>query len=134
MKPEYVLDGRRTTTLAAFYTEIGQVLLAGQPWSENLDALDEVLRGEYGQVPETFRLIWRDAKVAQAGLGYPETVHQLTRQLRDCHPTVLIRTAWALRAALREQGSTVYDWLVELMGNHPNVELVLAESDELSED
>ena len=31
MKPEYILEGRRTTTLAAFYAEVGQVLLAGQP-------------------------------------------------------------------------------------------------------
>ena len=75
-------------------------------------------------------MVWRDAKVAQAALGYPETVYQLTRRLRDCHPTSLIKTAWALRAALREQGPTVYDWLVDLMGKHPNVELVLAESEE----
>jgi len=121
MKSEYVLEGRRTTTLAAFYAEVGQALLGGQPWGENLDALHEVLRGDYGQVPESFRLVWRDAKVAQAALGYPETVHQLTRRLRDCHPTSLIKTAWALRAALREQGPTVYDWLVELMGNYPNL-------------
>jgi hypothetical protein len=30
LKPEYILDGRRTTTLEAFYNEIGQTLLAGQ--------------------------------------------------------------------------------------------------------
>ena len=132
MKPEYVLDGRRTTTLAAFYAEVGQVLLAGQPWGENFDALHAVLHGDYGRLPETFRLVWQDAKVAQVALGYPETVHQLTQRLRDCHPTVLIKTAWALRAALREQGPTVYDWLVELIGQHPNVELVLVESNEPS--
>lgn len=130
MKPEYILDGRRTTTLAAFYAEVGQVLLDGQPWDENLDALHAVLHGDYGRLPETFRLVWRDAQVAQAALGYPETVHHLTQRLRDCHPTILIKTAWALRAALREQGPTVYDWLVELIGTHPNVELVLAEPDE----
>ena len=133
MKPEYILEGRRTTTLAAFYAEVGQVLLAGQPWGENLDALHDLLRGDYGLLPETFRLVWRDAQVAQAALGYPETVHQLTRRLRDCQPTSLIKTAWALRAALREQGPTVYDWLVDLMGKHPNVELVLAESEEAIE-
>ncbi|MBD3883687.1 barstar family protein [Phormidium tenue FACHB-886] len=133
MKPEYVLDGRRTTTLEAFYAEITQVLLSGQPWGDNLDALHAVLRGDYGQLPEQFRLVWRDAKVAQTALGYPHTVHQLMQRLRDCHPTVLIKTAWALRAALREQGPTVYDWLVELIEEHPNVELVLVESDDLND-
>lgn len=130
MKPEYVLNGRRTTTLEAFYAEVGQVLLSGQPWGENLDALHAVLRGDYGLLPETFRLVWRDAKVAQTELGYEHTVDQLTQRLRDCHPTILIKTAWALRAALREQGPTVFDWLMELIGEHPNVELVLVESDE----
>lgn len=133
MKPEYILDGRRTLTLAAFYAEVGQILLSGQPWGESLDALRAVLRGDYGLLPDTFRLVWRDAKVAQAALGYSETVHQLTQQLRDCHPTVLIKTAWAIRAALREQGPTVYDWLVELIGEYPNVELVLVESDETND-
>ncbi|HEY9596644.1 MAG TPA: barstar family protein [Cyanophyceae cyanobacterium] len=130
MKPKYVIDGRRTTTLEAFYAEVGQILLAGQRWGENLDAFHEVLRGDYGLLPETFQLVWQDAKYAQAALGYAETVRQLTQQLRDCHPTVLIKTAWALRAALREQGPTVYDWLVEVVGEHPNVELILAESDD----
>ncbi|WP_088889985.1 barstar family protein [Leptolyngbya ohadii] len=127
--PQYILEGRRTTTLEAFYAEIGRVLLGGQPWGENLETLPNVLRGEYGNVPETFRLIWCNTKIAQAALGYPHTVHQLTQQLRDCPPNRLIKTAWALRAALREQGPTVYDWLVELISKHPNVELVLVESD-----
>lgn len=125
---EYILDGRRTTTLQAFYTEIRQVLLAGQTWGENLDALDQILQGDYGPVPATFRLVWSHSAIARSGLGYLETVDQLTQQLRDCHPTVLIKTAWALRSALREQGPTVYDWLLELIGKHPNVELVLVEA------
>lgn len=127
MKPKYILDGRRTTTLEAFYAEVGQVLLAGQPWDENLDALNEILQGDYGLLPETFQLVWCNAKIAQTALGYPETVRQLTKRLRDCHPTVLIKTAWALRSALRAQGATVYDELVELIGKHPHVELVLSD-------
>jgi hypothetical protein len=129
VKPEYVLDGRLTTTLRAFYAEISRALLTGQPWGETIDDLDQILRGNYGLVPASFRLIWTHAEIARSALGYAETVEQLTQRLRDCHPTVLIKTAWALRSALREQGPTVYDWLVELMGKHPNVELVLIESE-----
>ena len=112
MKPEYVLDGRRTITLAAFYAEVGQALLSGQPWGESLNALRAVLRGDYGVLPNTFWLVWQDAKFAQAALGYPNAVHQLTQQLRDCYPTVLIKTAWTLRAALweRDQPFTIGWW------------------------
>ncbi|MBD2080635.1 barstar family protein [Leptolyngbya sp. FACHB-17] len=129
MKPEYVLDGRHTTTLEQFYSEIGRVLLDGQPWGESLNDLDEILSGHYGLLPRSFRLVWCHVDIARIGLGYAETVHQLTQRLRDCHPTVLIKTAWALRSALREQGPTVYDWIVEIISNHPNVKLILVESD-----
>lgn len=129
MKPEYILDGRRTTTLEMFYSEIAQVLLNGQPWGESLDDLDEILSGRYGLLPLKFRLVWCNVDVTRSGLGYAETVHQLTQRLRDCPPNQLIKTAWALRSALREQGATVYDWIVQLIGKHPNVELVLVESE-----
>lgn len=128
LKPEYILDGRRTTTLEAFYVEVGQVLLAGQPWDESLDGFCTVLRGDYGYLPEAFRLVWRDANYARATLGYDETVRQLLQQLRDCPPTALIKTAWALRAALRRQGPTVFDWLVEAVNRYPNIELVLVKT------
>lgn len=133
VKPEYILDGRRTTTLELFYSEIGQVLLNGQPWGKSLDDLDEILSGNYGLLPPTLRLVWYYADVARNALGYRETVAHLTQRLRDCHPTILIKTAWALRAALRGQGPTVYDSIVERMGNHPNAELILVASDEPSD-
>lgn len=128
LKPEYILDGRRTTTLEAFYNQVEQILLAGQPWDKNLDGFHAVLRGDYGCLPDSFRLVWREVDYARAALGYDETVRQLLQQLRDCPPTALIKTAWALRAALREKGPTVFDWLVEAINRYPNVELVLVET------
>ena len=89
-KPEYILDGRRTTTLEAFCNEAGQVLLGRQPWDENLDGFQVVLRGDYGYLPDSFRLVWREVDCARAALGYDETVRQLLKQLRDCPPTALI--------------------------------------------
>ena len=129
MQQEYVLDGERFDTLEEFYVEVGQVLVGGKPWGENLNALNDVLRGDIGLIPDEFRLVWRHAERSRERLGYTETVRQLTSQLRDCHPTVLIKTAWALRAALRGQGPTVFDWLVALIGEHPNIELIVLEGD-----
>jgi hypothetical protein len=129
MKPEYILDGRRVTTLEAFHEEIGRVLLAGRPPSDDPDTLDALLGGEYGRLPESFRLVWRDAGVAREALGYDGTVNHFLKRLRDCPPTVLIKTAWALRAVLRGQGPTLYDRLVETIRRYPNVELILVETD-----
>ncbi len=129
MQPEYVLDGERFDTLEEFYAQVGQVLVNGEPWGENLDALEILLQGGFKSIPKKFRLVWRHAERSRERLGYAETIRQLQSQLRDCHPTALIKTAWALRAALRGQGSTVFDWIVESIGKHPNVELLLVEGE-----
>lgn len=129
MQPEYLLDGERFDTLEEFYAEIGRLFFSGKQWGENLDTLKNLLNGDFGVMPHQFRLVWRHAKRSRERLGYTETVRQLQSQLRDCHPTVLIKTAWALRAALREQGPTVFDWLVVLINDNPNVELLLVEEE-----
>lgn len=126
---EYVLDGERFNTLEEFYIEVGRVLVGGKPWGESLNALNNLLRGDFGLIPDEFRLVWRHAERSRERLGYTETIRQLQSQLRDCHPTALIKTAWALRAALRGQGPTVFDWLVALISEHANVELLLVEGD-----
>ena len=125
MQLEYELDGR-FNTLEEFYAEIGRVFFDNQPWGENLDTLNDLLHN-HPELPDKLRLVWRHADRSRAQLGYSETVRQLLLQLRDCQPTVLIKTAWALRAALRGQGPTVFDWLVNLLSEHPNVEILLLE-------
>jgi hypothetical protein len=42
---EYEIDGRRTTSLNAFFAEVSRVLLPGVSWGRNLDAFDDVLYG-----------------------------------------------------------------------------------------
>ncbi len=122
---EAVLDGARCDTLDAFYAEVGRALCGGDAWGESLDALGDVLGGGWGRRPVPLRLVWRDAERARAALGYPETVRERTRRLRDCAPNVLIKTAWALRAALRGEGPTLFDEVVARVRAHPHVELVL---------
>jgi hypothetical protein len=76
------------------------------------------------------RLVWRHAAAARDALGYPETVRQRTEELRDCPANVLIRAAWALRAALRGVGPTLFQALVLQLEAHPNAELVLRDDAE----
>lgn len=96
---EQMLLRERFDRLEEFYAEVGRVFVNDEPWGENLDALNILLHGGIKQIPKEFRLVWKHAKRSREQLGYAETVRQLTLQLRDCHLTVLIKTAWALRAA-----------------------------------
>lgn len=78
MQPEYVLDGERFDTLEEFYAEIGRVLVGSEPWSKNLDALNDLLYGDFGLIASEFRLVWQHAERSRRRLGYTETVRQLT--------------------------------------------------------
>jgi hypothetical protein len=71
------------------------------------------------------RLEWRHAARSRRRLGRAETVRELTERLRDGPPNVLIRNAWALRAALRGDGPTLFDRLVAVIRTQPRVTLVL---------
>jgi RNAse (barnase) inhibitor barstar len=122
---EATLDGRRCTSLEAFYAEVGRALCGGAAWGESIEALGEVLRGGWGPEPVPLRLVWRDAERARRALDHAEAARALTRRLRDCPPNVLIKTAWALRAALRGEGPTAFDWVLAAVAARPNVELVL---------
>lgn len=127
--PEYVLDGRRTTSPGAFYAELGRAVLGTAEWGAapgaEGEAMRELLGGGFGAAPARFRLVWRHADLARAALGHDAAARELLGRLRDCPPNVLIKTAWALRAALRGAGPTAFDALVAAVREHPNVELVL---------
>lgn len=121
----YTINGATFETLEGFYDALDHELLLGESWGHNLDALDDVLAGAFGAVPAKFTLVWRDADVSRQRLGYAETVRQLCHRLARCEETNVLPVAQQLRAALRHEGSTVFDWILDIIHAHPNVELVL---------
>jgi len=66
--PTFAIDGSRFSTLSEFYDEIERELLAGAFWGRNLDALNDIMRGGFGPLPESFRLIWRNADLSRRRL------------------------------------------------------------------
>ena len=114
----YRVDGERFSTLEEFYEEISSVLIPGAGWGHNLDAFNDILRGGFGTPEEGFILIWKNALVSEKRLGYPETVRQLERRLERCHPTNRRSVKAQLRNAHNNKGTTVFDWLVEIIRVH----------------
>jgi RNAse (barnase) inhibitor barstar len=117
-KPVYEIDGKRFSTLEEFYDEISRVLIPGAPWGHNLDAFNDILRGGFGTPQGGFMLRWANSKESKQRLGYPETVRQLELRLKRCHASNQEYVAADLDAARKGTGSTVFEWLVQIITTH----------------
>jgi hypothetical protein len=124
----YVLDGGRMTTLATCLGEVGRRIVGRADAVASLADLDELLVDLAARRGGGARIDIASADVARRALGYPETVRWLTGELRDCPPNTLIRTAWALRAALRGTGPTLFDVFLARLRARPGVAVVLSDA------
>ena len=131
-KPKFLLDGNKFKTLEEFYDEITVVFSLPSWWGRNLDAFNDVLRSDF--MPEQgYIIIWKNSHLSKQFLGYEETKRQLARQLERCHPNNVSTIKDRRDEAKQHTGSTVFDWLVEIIRNHcpggseeeDNAELIL---------
>jgi RNAse (barnase) inhibitor barstar len=114
----YVIDGRTFSSLEEFYEVLGDAIIPGVAWGQNLDALNDILRGGFGTPPQGFRIHWTYSGVSRLRLGHTETVRQLERRLQRCHPSNRPAVAEQLALARAGKGPTVFDWLIEIFASH----------------
>jgi RNAse (barnase) inhibitor barstar len=117
-KPTIRIDGLQFSTLEGFFQHFAERALDGSTWGHNLDAFNDVLRGGFGTPEDGFVIEWLNHVVSKQRLGYPETVRQLELRLGRCHPSNVAHIDEHLAAARREEGSTVFDWLLEIIQTH----------------
>ncbi len=122
MKKLYKINGQNFSTLEGFYEEFSKKVLTAN-WGHNLDAFDDVLIGGFGTPDEGFILVWKNSNISQEQLGYPETVRQLKLRLERCHPSNRDYVKKDLERAEKNEGPTVFDWLIEIIEDHKDIEL-----------
>lgn len=115
----YVVDGQKFSTLEEFAEHFSLRVLEGfHHWKGHLDAFEDILRGGFGIPEEGFRLVWEHSDLSRKRLGYSETVRQLELRLMQCHPLNRESVTEQLRDARDGKGTTVFDWLVEIIQSH----------------
>lgn len=132
-KTTYEIDGQRFSTLDEFYEVISRTLVPGVNWGRNLDAFNDILRGDYGTPEGGFVLRWVNSEQSRERLGYLETIRFLERRLKESDPDYEFIVA-EIEMAREGFGPTVFDWLVEIIRVHgpsgeesgDGVELMLA--------
>jgi RNAse (barnase) inhibitor barstar len=120
LKKIYEIDGSKFSTLEEFYEVISGVLIPGANWGKNLDAFNDILRGGFGTPDEGFSIKWINSDISKERLGYAETVRQLEKRLKKCHASNREFVSKELAQAKEFKGSTVFDWIVEIIADHGN--------------
>ena len=121
-KKTYVIDGHRFTNLDEFYDEISQMMLPETFWGRNLDAFNDILRGNFGPIDDSdFVIIWKNSELSKQRLGYAETV----KFLELIHNRRGHDKSRELEAAKKGEGDTIFDWLVNIILEKKHIELRL---------
>jgi len=127
-KPVFEIDGKNFSTLEEFYDEVEKQLIPDfGGFGRNLDAFNDILSGGFGTPFSGFILVWHASNISREQLGYPETVRQLELRLMKKNLPSSSRAKFESKifSARQLQGPTIFDTLIEIIGEHPEVELKL---------
>lgn len=116
--PVLEIDGSKFADLAGFAREFSR-LLDNHVWhGKKLEAFNDILRGGFGTPEQGFVLRWLHSDASRRALGWEATVDWLEESLVTCHPSNRPQVEQNLAAALRREGTTLFDWIVEIIRNH----------------
>lgn len=127
MTKTLIIDGNAIHDIPSFYDEINRVFMADEDWKlgASLDALADMFRGGYGAIEgeEPIKLIWLAMEQARVQLGLEAT--RAFYQDKLARPEIFNNKAISSRLTALEAGSgpTYFDIVLEIVAEHPNIEL-----------
>ena len=125
-KPIYRINGNHCTDFIALISEFDRVFgeeWGNESWRGNLDAFNDLLDWPSEGAP--YVLIWSDSAAARRHLGHQAMAAWLRNKLSECQPGAGLTWKQELQSAESGQGRTLFDWLVEIIRDHPQIELRL---------
>lgn len=124
------IAGRDIVDIPTFYAQINRVFMADEGWvlGQSLDALNDLLYGSYGAIKgrEPVELVWQDMEASRSALGIATTRAFLAEKLRRPDLFNVDVIGGQLDALERGTGTTYFDIVLEIIGNHRNIVLVPA--------
>jgi RNAse (barnase) inhibitor barstar len=59
---QYQIDVSRFNALEEFFEEVSRILIPGRPCVNNLDAFNDILRGDFGTPSGDFTIYWKKSR------------------------------------------------------------------------
>jgi hypothetical protein len=124
-RKELIIRGSTFTNLEEAALEFTRALGLSEPWHGNLDAFNDFLNGGFGTPNEGFVLVWKDSHLSRLHLGQEETSRWYERTITTCHHSNVPRLNCKLQESRQGRGETLFDWIVEIIRSHKDIELRL---------
>ncbi|GEP92664.1 barstar family protein [Chitinophaga terrae (ex Kim and Jung 2007)] len=128
MEKHFIIDGDNIHDIPSFYAEINRVFMQGEDWKlgNSLDAFNDLLYGGFGALQgcDKVKLVWKHTEKSKAALGVETTRKYYEEKLRPESPFNKDHFRKKLAALEVGKGETYFDILMEIIREHPNVELV----------
>ena len=123
-RPSYTVDGLAcrdfASTVVEFNRVLGQWWGAGY-WNGHLDVFNDII--DWPHEMEPYTLVWANSEAARRQLGHQAMAGWLTDKLSQCQPGYGGEWRSQLARAEAGWGQTLFDWLVEIIACHQQIEL-----------
>lgn len=128
MNKIFIIDGVKFSDFKGFCKEFSDKVLSGTyEWHGNLDALNDILFGGFGDIEteEQFTIVWRNSAKSKVDLGYSETIVILNEKLHNCPQSYAEEGIQKIIDAKMNKGPTIFEEIEEIILENENVTLKL---------
>jgi RNAse (barnase) inhibitor barstar len=129
MKKCIVIEGDNVHDITSFYEEVNRVFMRSERWKigQSLDAFNDLMYGSFGEIKqdEPIQLTWHNIERSQELLGVAVT--RLFYQEKLGNPVFNSKLIQERLSALENgSGPTFFEIVIEIIKEHPNIELIRA--------
>jgi len=128
-KKSITINADNFSDLPAFYEEIDKLFMKGIDWKlgHSLDALNDILYGGFGVYDpgELVLVLWQNVSKSKKDLGVEETRKNYQMKIEKGYPYNVRLFQEKLLELENDNGPTLFDIIIEIFGDHKNIELRL---------
>ncbi|QIY82842.1 ribonuclease inhibitor [Chryseobacterium sp. NEB161] len=115
-----VINGGHFSDLEGFYNEVSELFMKDEDWKVGtLDGFDDILYGVDSDIT------WKDSQKSKKDLGFELTKEFYENKIRQGKPFNVKLIQQKLDELIEEKGETLFEILVEIIGSHQNIRLIL---------
>ncbi|MDR2920824.1 MAG: barstar family protein [Tannerella sp.] len=128
MTKTIIIDGSNIYDIPSFYEEVNRAFMDDEDWKigQSLDAFNDLLYGGFGKIKgkEKIQLVWKNFEQNREDLGLELTKAYYQNKLKSPEVYNVNFVEEKLSELENGTGKTYFDIILEIIGDHPNIELV----------